>query len=554
MLNSECRIVAALIILLSVAFSQYLNSTILEAELSSIWMPTSSRFATSARCSIVGHDYDNDRVVIFGGINKNKSTGNDTNIYIYDMIQDKLVTIPDALSTYYNHYWEYGGDNYVYTVIYNCGSTNAVIYNNFMYYIDNNGVCKLNLNPFYMYITDSVNTSSVPAILDYIKIGNIHAHNSDLHRRFPVANGCIFMKDLSLYVFYTFNMWSNQTYTIYEQDILVFGTGDWIEEQTQVVQYDIMVPLEAGKGVFGPGEGLFSPDYSCGRTPCNCVMFDDTLYLIGGEKDRVVLVDSAKIPQFDLNNQYYYPAFEASQSYRILNISIAGCSVIKDDEEKYIYLLGGMNNSRQIYKIDTSNISLSGVLNMSLADDIKYSTIISCNKNHRIYAFRGLDGNADQGAFIDISSTLPNTQVTPLPDSEATNQSILGATMEIISGIIFIGLICICGAFIIYRWALKRYPQQSSQENLVENDASENVDRLEMIDHKEIVEENEEKQGVDLISAARMTWSDEMLSEEKLQELYCTYLKSRFNCFHQCEQIGLTHQYIQQLFERFEQT
>ena len=531
MCNSESRIVVALIILLPIAFSQYLNSTIIETALSSVWTPVSSKFDRPATCSIVGHDYINDRIVIFGGINKNNSTGNDMNLYIYDMIQDKLFIIPDALYTYYNH-WEYGGRKIA--VIYNCGSTNAVIYDNSMYFVDNNGVSKLILNPFYKYIADSVNQSSVPAILDYMETVDIHGRK--YYPRFPVANGCIFINHLLLYVFYT-----DQTYTQYSQKVLVFGSNWAVLDQ--FVQYDIFTPFRAGKAFFGA-------DYSCGRIPCSCVAVDDTLYVIGGKKDRLTLVSLTEIPHFDLNNSYYYP-FNASNLYRLSsNISSIGCSVIKDDKERYIYVLGGMNNSRQILKIDTVNINVLSVLNMTLSSDIKYSTIISSNENNRIYAFRGLDENSDQGVFIDISSTPAIIQV---PNSDVRNQSILGLTMEFIFGIILIGFICICGAFLIYRWALKRYLQKSSQENLVEKVASEDVDKLEMINHRECVEGSNEKQEIELISHEKTNWSSEMLSEEKLQELYCTYLKSRFNCFHHCEQIGLTDQYIQQLFERFEQ-
>ena len=44
----------------------------------------------------------------------------------------------------------------------------------------------------------------------------------------------------------------------------------------------------------------------------------------------------------------------------------------------------------------------------------------------------------------------------------------------------------------------------------------------------------------------------DMISERKLNELYGLYLQSKFICFNQCEQIGLSNKYIQELFQRFE--
>ena len=78
------------------------------------------------------------------------------------------------------------------------------------------------------------------------------------------------------------------------------------------------------------------------------------------------------------------------------SVSPSQSGLIKDEENKLIYILGGQHFSRDIYRINVSSQSIKK-LNISLPyPGMSAATTIFFKKSGRIYAFRGIKGGDSQ--------------------------------------------------------------------------------------------------------------------------------------------------------------
>ena len=142
MSNTKNIIIYILFQLLQKIYCQY-TSTRIETALQN-WLLSSTQFYRPAGYSIVGYDYDNDKVIIFGGAQglTNVDSADWYILYIYDIFKDTLTSIPIS--------WDSYGE------LLNDVTTNAVIINSTMYFTITDFVLSLDLDPIYSYYINKI--------------------------------------------------------------------------------------------------------------------------------------------------------------------------------------------------------------------------------------------------------------------------------------------------------------------------------------------------------------------------------------------------------------
>lgn len=135
-------------------------------------------------------------------------------------------------------------------------------------------------------------------------------------------------------------------------------------------------------------------------------------------------------------------------------------------------------------------------------------------------------------------------------------ESIFGATNELIIGILVLGILCICGAFVIGFYCskklIKNHDTQQHQETqsyptsaITSKSLGENQDEYQPITMKDDTPDHEDSSYTKFI---------ERLSDTKKEQLYHMYLKSKLKCFEECNQtLGLSDTFIKELFATFEE-
>ena len=288
-------------------------------------------------------------------------------------------------------------------------------------------------------------------------------------------------------------------------------------------------------------------------------------------------------------NQWAYTGNKSWSTYTCPSFECGSYGIITDEENGYIYVLGGNEHPTDIYRIDVSGgppyDDSPGVvvqkyhlekdpnvkkLNFSLSLPI-YTTTLLNKQNGRIYAFRinYLNTNDSvQIAFTDIAEVIINTNLKPETSQDTNindynNDNFLTSTIGISIGIIIIGLICVCCTIGIGLCIMKKMKQKQSNHsskehlmkvksdsvnehsNMEQNDDDKEIECVEMIDmKKDINMKKQQKMKVNSIM--------EKLSDAKVDDLYQTYLRSKLECLEQCEELGLLDEMIEELFALFE--
>ena len=537
------------------------------------WSVSSASFLSSADCSIIGYDYDQEKVIILGGSKKESSDSerkyktDQNTLYIYNIIEDKLSSIYIA--------WDR------FLVLLNCGTTNAIITDSIMYFATQSDLLKLDLNPFYIFVDSNNNKSQSSLPLTQPEILPINT------RYVYGYYGCIVIDDSKSYLI--ISDIQNESY-IYNKDALTY-------------------------------------DHAGGA----CLIMDNILYIIGGVSNVTEYIDIQNLNEWSEipKSQQYKDQFpyqwgyklQQDTSYSIVQSVIYaadGIAVIKDEENKLIYVLGGAategstDHSTEIYRLNVIDQSME-LLNISLPyPGFSHCTTVFSKIWGRIYAFRGNGEWPFDKILVSNSVFAPTpkpTQPQNPPNSANTNNTMLSTTMELVLGIIVIGLICIFCTVMIGMYAIKRILNNKEvnsspavEENLITEKSEINYqDIQQMMDEdkadqesvelceienvmnfKSTIEENEDndfssneedgKSEIELdeikseeientnnesehfvASSESKKLSMEMLSDRKQNELYEIYLKSKFVCFNKCEEIGISEKYMKELFNRFEQ-
>ena len=521
------------------------------------WTYSSSSFYRGAAWSIVGYDQNRDKVIIFGGIGSDEDfqTADWYQLYIYDLITDKLTHVPISWSVGAYGDDEIEDDTYDYTLLINSDLANAIIINSTMYFLIQHNMLTLDLNPIYSYYIDNIGD-----IAPQVKPNIFFDSDSPYYG----GMGCMVTDSSRQYLFVT-NMICNR-------DIIVINLRNhayWFAAQSNEIHF----------------EGA-------------CVVMNDILYVIDGHfSNRTEYIDLRTLlnpqlsPYDPILMMFYYPALRPRNprtlTEQALNVNEqiidegkyytgTGYGVITDSQGKNIYLLGGYDHSQGIYRLDVTQQTFQ-LLDIHLPStfQLKYATTILHQKTGRIYAFRGVQG-ADSEHIAFTTNSLISSDSKPITTTiESTDniepiyikqksESVLSTTMEFVIGIIIIGLICIVGIICIGIFAINRIQKSSSNPKNVESDSKveclmdneHNDDDIEM--EKMTVLDNEGNKDLKMgnmnsnVGSISNESSTPSLSDTKMHELYKLYSKSKLDCLNECDSLQLNEEVMDQLFCAFE--
>lgn len=496
------------------------------------WTFSDFKFAESTSASLVAYDDDYQIVIIFGG-DKSKCIApelthcicceNQNKLYIYNIVSDSLYTVKIT----WNHHPLSKAN------LFNYVSTNAVIINKTLYAASYNHLFTLNLTDIYFqYFNVMASKHDEYEIIiqnnsaDSIKILN-SCNDNDICTYYA-GEGCLNTDDTKNFLILSS---SNKGY-ILVYDIL--NNIHWIAAQ-------------------------FNHTYTYNHGAC--VIMNDILYIVGGTHSNTIeYVEMELLTDYDQRNSYLSQFKDISTDNMYYNhVWWTQFGVIKDEPNGLIYILGGINHEREVHRINVSDQTITK-LNGTLLPlpGIEGGTTIRSKTNGMIYIFRGLGGgDANKIAFTQIQHE-PEIKITKNDNitntvSPEINHSLLSSKLEIMIGIVLIGLICICCTIFIGLYATQRIKIKqaidSSHETLMEPKQMKVDNKLNHVDN--ILSDSEvEKDSDDQVIKDTKIFTS--LSDDKLQELNQLYLESRVECINKCKEFGFKDKFTDKLLDMFE--
>ena len=401
MAASESLIFCILISLLTNTYCQSIDPSSLEAVLRHDWSLSPGKFLSAGGSSIVAYDADVEKVIIFGGESDAVSAilrwrrtiyeHMDWNYtYIYDIAKDRLTPIRTSWPYLYRQssYLDFE------TSLINYATTNAIVINSYIYFATDTA----------LLIYDSAGLYKMEAMLN----GEEPWDNSFDIRQYPI--------EISYNIYEDEDYWAGQGCVVTNQNQdHIFIIGSALEPRTS--QYIIMCSITSDP-IFDTPDCTIAGQTLYDHIEGPCVVMHDILYIIGGfytNTTEYATVSSlvSGFTKFTKEKNLYQGQMEISAE----EAGNAGSSVIQDDDNKLIYILGGRYgypHNREIYKMNTSSQTME-LLDFYLPDPgINFTTTILSKSNGKIYAFRGLDGwNADQIAFSNSIYQTISPTVSP---------------------------------------------------------------------------------------------------------------------------------------------
>ena len=258
------------------------------------------------------------------------------------------------------------------------------------------------------------------------------------------------------------------------------------------------------------------------------------------------------------------------------NYSCGPYGIVKDEQNHFLYVLGGEEHLQEVYRINVSfddnpvNIYSSnfdghgfavhnyqrndpkyGVVKLNITLPFPISTTTFFNEqNGRIYAFRmyenGFNGSEKQIAFTDnvyndMNKSFHITTITNKDSNYDQSDGLSLMTIVVMIVIVLIGLICVFCTVVIGLYLTKKMKERQDNNSLKQ-------EHLIQVRSDSINDDGNRNECVEMNAIM------ESLSDEQVDELYKIYLRSKIECLQKCEELGLIDEVVDELlalFERF---
>ena len=476
------------------------------------WLYSNQTFPFETSFSIIALDEKHSKIIIVGG---------DMDIfsmYIYDLITQRLLTITHNITFPSSKKSDPKTlDNFV--------STNSFIWNGTMYIAWIYGVHKVNLQQqIYSKITNLTNMNNTQPLLSNVLLrGNWLGHDyGNAH------GGCI--------VQYTIN-----------------DTGYLIATAFDYDKYTLVHNLNTS-------ETFVASDTKRSHYEGACVIQNDILYVMGGQShpgkvgntvDYVSVYDLIIYKEnFRLFKQVFPPNYQNDET------EMKYFGIINDEDNGFIYTLGGYNRKHDICRINTATKSIERLnVFINISKGIAQTSTIYVKDTNTIYAFRGSQGKKIIYAS-NHSKIISTTTTTSHPGSNTQKNGFLillesVSTIDWILLIIIFGILVVCcTVFWCEKWkksieANHPYKQMKDDNN---NITVNNNDIISTI--KIISDDDDDESSIESYKTQRVI--DTTITESKQKELFEIYETSKLNCFNKCEEFGYSDRMIEQLITRFD--
>ena len=569
--------------MLYISYCNHIDSFWIETALQN-WTDSLTHFVTAAANSLVAYDEDTQKAIIFGG----SSIFFEWNhLYVYDFIEDSLSIV--AIN------WNFvKPDRY----LLNPASTSAVIIDSIMYFATSNQVSKLDLAPVYEYDVVSSNFDIKPEVIlqhdlayQYAGYGCVVTDDkkqyliiSGMHSCLPGNPNCDDYKWSTKIITYHINSGEYRVVgeSRYEHlyaacvvmDNIFYIIGGISTNKTEYLAIDLLVNYGYSKLLTYKGEIPWNGSASA------AVIQDDAsklIYLLGGYKA------THRIYKMNVVNQ----TIELLDI--ILPYPILESTTILFRPYGRIYLFRGWNgqygdrvefttNTLPPFPETTPAVSDSATTTNSVSDGLIISptmqivvgiliigtVCICCTVAiglYCIYRIKQTQENADSKGEhlmkVDYDNPEEKKDDTDLKEEDKGDEYV-----QRDEGVEMVEMVEIEGSHKESLGKIKRTKSTTSSimetvgsdsendhdaEEKKEDDEEHKDDEDDLVDKdkdNDIDSDEEELRGISLM---------EKISDEKVNELYEIYLKSKLDCFGKCESMGFTDDMIEELFDTFEQ-